>query len=79
MSEGASKGLINISESLNDVEKSNKMRSSCIAISTWVETKRNEIINIFSKANAEQKKAAYTSMTAIDPSQSDKYEEILKQ
>jgi len=36
------------------------------------------VINIFSKANSEQKKTAYTIMTTLDPSQSDKFEEILK-
>lgn len=78
MSESAEKGLINITEGLKNVEKSNKMRSSCVAITTWIETKRDEVINIFSKANSEQKKTAYTIMTTLDPSQSDKFEEILK-
>ncbi len=78
MSQDAAKGRIAVAEALTKMQDANRARPQCVAISAYVGAKRDEIISIMHGGNTQQKKQAYDIMASLDPSQSDKYEHILK-
>ena len=78
MASSTDKGCAKVLEALREIKKSYDIKSSCVAITSFMETKRDELINIFSHATDNQKKEAYDLLISIEPSQSDKYETILK-
>lgn len=78
MANSTDKGCAKVLEALREIKKSYDIKSSCVAITSFMEAKRDELINIFSQASESQKKEAYELLMALEPSQSDKYEIILK-
>lgn len=78
MPNSAAKGSAIIATSLQNLREVNRAKPSCIALSSLINTKRDEIINIFLKASKKEKTEVYNLMMDIDPSQSEKYEPILK-
>lgn len=78
MPNSAAKGSAKIAASIQYLREVNRARPSCIALTSMLDAKRDEIINIFSKAPAKEKTEVYNLLMDIDPSQSAKYEPILK-
>lgn len=78
MANSASKGSAKIAESLQNLREVNRARPSCVALMSFLEAKRDEIVNIYSKAPSKEKTDVYNLLMDIDPSQSAKYEPILK-
>lgn len=78
MPNSAAKGSAIIAQSIQSLRDVNRARPSCVALSSLLDAKRDEIINIFTKAPSKEKTEVYNLLMDIDPSQSAKYEPILK-
>ena len=50
-----------------------------IAINTFLDTKSNEIVNIYQTAQPAEKQAAYNILVAIDPTKTDRYKAMIGQ
>ncbi|MDR3705995.1 MAG: DUF4835 family protein [Paludibacteraceae bacterium] len=78
MNSDVAKGSAKIASSIQYLREVNRARASCVALTSFLEAKRDEIVNVFSNAPATEKNDVYNLLMDIDPSQSAKYEPILK-
>ena len=67
-----------IAEGLPLIREANRARPSAIIISSFMDAKSDELINIFSKGNQKEKADAVEILSDINPSQTSRYEKILK-
>jgi len=67
-----------IAEGLPLIREANRARPSAIIISSFMDAKSDELINIFSKGNQKEKADAVEILSDINPSQASRYEKILK-
>ena len=67
-----------IAEGLPLIREANRARPSAIIISSFMDAKSDELINIFSKGNQKEKTDAVEILSDINPSQASRYEKILK-
>jgi hypothetical protein len=67
-----------IAEGLPLIREANRARPSAIIISSFMDAKSDELINIFSKGNEKEKADAVEILSDINPSQASRYEKILK-
>jgi hypothetical protein len=78
MSASVEKGRAKIASSIQMLRDVHRTRPSSIVMTSFLEAKREEIINIFSKSTPAEKKIVYDLLLEIDPSQSTQYDRILK-
>lgn len=55
-----------------------QVKPLCIAINTFLDTKSQEIVSIFSKAQQQDRQAAYNILVQIDPTKTDRYQTLLQ-
>ena len=67
-----------IVEGLPLLREANRARPSAIVISSFLDAKNDELINIFSKATSKEKTDAVQVLSDINPTQTSRYEQILK-
>jgi len=67
-----------IAEGLPLIREANRARPSAIIISSFMDAKSDELINIFSKGTQKEKADAVEILSDINPSQASRYEKILK-
>ena len=67
-----------ISTGLPVLRDANRARPSSIAITTFLDAKSDEIINIFKNATDQEKKTVIEILTDVNPTQSERYETIMK-
>lgn len=67
-----------ISSGLPVLREANRARPSSIAIITFLDSKTDEIINIFKRATDQEKKTVIEILTDVNPTQSERYETIMK-
>ena len=67
-----------IAEGLPLLREANRARPSAIVISSFLDAKNDELINIFSKATTKEKNDAVQILSDINPTYSSRYEQILK-
>lgn len=60
------------------LRETNRSRPSAIAVTTFLDAKTDEMINIFRKASDQEKKNAIEVLTDVNPTQSEKFETIFK-
>jgi hypothetical protein len=60
------------------LRETNRSRPSAIAIATFLDAKTDEMINIFKGATDQEKKTAVEILTDVNPTQSQRYETIMK-
>lgn len=60
------------------LRETNRSRPSAIAITTFLDAKIDEMISIFKRADEQDKKNAIEILTDINPTQSEKFESIMK-
>ncbi len=77
MSDDVVKGRAGILKALNLVKTTSKLYLSAYAIQVFANTKKEEIIDIFTPAPFEERNEVYQIMTAIDPSNSFKYQALI--
>ena len=67
-----------IAEGLPLILEANRARPSAIIISTFMDAKSDELVNIFSKGNQKEKTDAVEILSDVNPTQTSRYEKILK-
>ena len=78
MSTNATNARARIAEGLPILREANRARPSAIVISSFLDAKNDEIINIFSKATTQEKKDAVQILCDVNPTQTSRYEQMLK-
>jgi hypothetical protein len=78
MSSNSTNARARIAEGLPLLREANRARPSAIVISSFLDAKNDELINLFSKAPAKEKEEVVKVLTDINPTQSARYEKILK-
>jgi hypothetical protein len=78
MSINAANARARIAAGLPILREANRARPSAIIISTFLDAKNDEIINIFSKATTKEKTEAVEVLSDVNPTQTTRYEQILK-
>lgn len=66
-----------IAQGLHVLRDVNRARPSAIVISTFLDAKTDELINIFSKGTEKEKMLVVEILSDVDPAQTAKYEQIL--
>jgi len=79
MSTNSTNARARIAEGLPILRETNRSTPSAIAISSFLDAKSDELINIFSKGTVQEKKDAVEILSDVYPTQSGRYEKILKQ
>lgn len=67
-----------ISSGLPVLRETNRSRPSAIAVTSFLDAKTDELINIFKRATDQEKKAVIEVLTDVNPTQSEKYESIMR-
>lgn len=78
MSEKTEEGVEAILNSLSNLQNVHERNSMCYFLQLIVESKRDEIIQVFSEGNMKLRTEAANIMKAIDPSQSSRYDMMLQ-
>lgn len=78
MSEKPDEGRAVITESLNLLQRMYKERPGLLSLQLILDAKRDELINIYSKASPQEKTKAVNILREIDASNTSKYEKILQ-
>lgn len=78
MSINMTNARLKISQGLPILREANRARPSAIVIASFLDAKNEELINIFSKATDKEKKEAVEVLTDVNPTQTERYEKILK-
>lgn len=78
MEKDPDKARESILEALTNIEKSYKLNPNSPFISLIVQTKTDEIVQIFSEGDLAVRRKAYSIMKNIAPANSDKYEAMIK-
>ncbi len=78
MTEQIDQGRNAISESLENLRRVYRERPGLFALQLFLDAKRDEIINIYSKASPMEKTKAVNILREIDPANANKYQQILQ-
>jgi hypothetical protein len=78
MTTNSTNGRWQIADGLPVLREANRARPSAIVISSFLDAKNDELINIFSKATPKEKTDALEILSDINPTQTSRYEKILK-
>ncbi len=70
------KGSAKIATSIKTLRDVNRFRASAVIVSSFLETKSDEITKVFSKAPRKEKMEVYELLMDLDPSQQQKYESL---
>lgn len=73
MNSSMPKASAKISESIQVLREVNRLKPNSVVISYFLDSKNDELINIFQKAPSAERKAVYELLMDINPSQSEKY------
>ncbi len=79
MSTDFSQGRQNVIDALKDMEKLYRLKPNSFLLKMFIETKRQEILNIFSEAPMPEAQQVARIMQRIDPSNASKYSKLGKQ
>ena len=71
------KGRANILEALQGMEEISKLFPQSIAIISFFDAKNDELISVFTKGDPADRREAYNTLVAINPSETDKYQVII--
>ncbi len=77
MSSNAANGRARIAAGLPILRDANRARPSAIVISSFLDAKNDELINIFTKATTKEKTDAVEVLSDVNPTQISRYEQIL--
>jgi len=67
-----------IAEGLPLLREANRARPSAIVIAAFLDAKNDELINIFTKGTTKEKEEAVQVLSDVNPTQTTRYEQILK-
>ncbi len=78
MSANSTNGRAQIADKIDVLLTTYRARPTTILISSFFDAKNDELINIFKQGTSEEKKKVHQVLSTINPSLSNKYDEILK-
>jgi hypothetical protein len=78
MSVNATNARARIAEGLPLLREANRARPSAIVISSFLDAKNDELINIFTKGTTKEKEMAVQILSDVNPTQITRYEQIMK-
>jgi hypothetical protein len=79
MSQNVVNGRARIAEGIECLREANRARPSAFVISSFLDAKNDELINIFSKGTSKEKEQVVQILSDVNPTYSSKYEQINKQ
>ena len=71
-------GRASILEALKNIQKANKLNPNSPFITILIQSKTDEIVQIFTKGDLQLRREAYAIMKEISPANADKYEVMIK-
>ena len=71
-------GRKNILAAVQEIQKVSKLFPQSIAVITFLDAKKDELISVFTQGDTPVRRDAYNALVEIDPSQTDAYQAILK-
>ena len=78
MSANVTNGRAHIAQDIKILQDANRARPATYIVSTFLDAKADELVNIFSKGTNEEKTKVYDVLTAIDPTRTELYDKITK-
>ena len=78
MSDNVVNGRAKIAENIQVLREANRARPSAIVISSFLDAKSDELINIFKAGTAEEKAKVVEILTDVNPAAANRFEEINK-
>lgn len=78
MSANVTNGRAHIAQDIKILQDANRARPATYIVSTFLDAKADELVNIFTKGTNEEKEKVYDVLTAIDPTRSDLYDKMKK-
>lgn len=78
MTANPTNGRAKIADGITTLLEAYNARPKTIAISSFLDAKNDELINIFENGTSTEKKEVYEVLSTINPSQNNRYEQILK-
>lgn len=78
MSENASNGRAKIAENIQVLREANRARPSAVVISSFLDAKSDELINVFKVGTPEEKQKVIEILTDVNPAAASRYEAIEK-
>ncbi|MFY9591224.1 MAG: DUF4835 family protein [Bacteroidales bacterium] len=79
LAEKPAEGRNSIEEAINKLKNIHRKKPGSFLMSIYTETKRDEIINVFSEGFPDEKARVYNIMKEADPANATKYEKIMKE
>lgn len=79
MSENMDLGRSGVNDCLEYIQKVNREKTGLYIIQSFIEAKRDELINIYSQAAPLDKTKAVNILKELDPANASRYQEIMKQ
>ena len=78
MTENSTNGRAKIAENIQLLREANRARPSAIVISSFLDAKTDELINIFKQGTTLEKEKVIEILTDVNPASASRYEEINK-
>jgi len=78
MSENVANGRARIAEDIQVLQEANRARPATYVVYTYMDAKNDELVQLFQKGTADEKKKVYDVCMAVDPTRSDVYDKINK-
>ncbi|MCQ2327745.1 MAG: DUF4835 family protein [Paludibacteraceae bacterium] len=78
MAENVANGRARIAKDIEVLHTANKARPATYVVYTFMDAKNDELVQLFKKGTAEEKKAVYDVCMAVDPTRQDQYDKINK-
>lgn len=78
MSENVANGRARIAADINILQEANRARPATSLVYTFMDAKNDELVNLFQKGTADEKKKVYDVCMAVDPTRQDQYDKINK-
>lgn len=77
MADNPEEGRTNILEAIKMINQVNKAKPRSIMVITFLDTKAEELVSIFSEGNMNVRREAYEILKTIDPARDDEFKKIL--
>lgn len=78
MTENVANGRARIAKDIEVLHTANKARPATYVVYTFMDAKNEELVQLFQKGTADEKKAVYDVCMAVDPTRQDQYDKINK-
>jgi len=78
MSDNVANGRARIAQDIQILQEANRARPATYVVYTYMDAKNDELVQLFQKGTADEKKKVYDVCMAIDPTRSDQYDKINK-